>query len=68
MEEALHDFEGTIAAVSHDRYFLDAIADTIVVLDDLKLQRHQGSFSEFWMNHRPRPGPASGQADLDRDL
>ncbi|MFP4511304.1 MAG: ribosomal protection-like ABC-F family protein [Spirochaetaceae bacterium] len=66
VEEALHDFDGTIIAVSHDRYFLDAIADTIVVLDDLKLQRHQGSFSEFWMRHRPRSGPASGQADLNR--
>ncbi|TVQ27488.1 MAG: ABC transporter ATP-binding protein [Spirochaetaceae bacterium] len=66
VEEALHDFDGTIIAVSHDRYFLDAIADTIVVLDDLKLQRHQGSFSEFWMSHRPRSVPASGQADLNR--
>lgn len=66
VEKALEDFDGTIIAVSHDRYFLDAIAETIVELTDRRLQRHQGSFSEFWMSHRPRSTSSSGRANLNR--
>jgi len=32
LEEALQDFNGTILTVSHDRYFLDRIADRLLVL------------------------------------
>ncbi|MFW6292835.1 MAG: ribosomal protection-like ABC-F family protein [Spirochaetota bacterium] len=66
VEEALGEFDGTIITVSHDRYFLDAISDTIVELADLKLQRYQGSFTDYWMSRRPRSRPSAGQADLHR--
>jgi ATP-binding cassette, subfamily F, member 3 len=33
LEQALLDFEGTVIVVSHDRYFLNRIADTLVVLE-----------------------------------
>lgn len=66
VEQALEDFDGTIVAVSHDRYFLDAIAETIVELNDRRLQRHRGSFSEFWMSRRPRSASSSGRAHLNR--
>src|SRR5207249_6741935 len=33
LEEALQDFEGTIVFVSHDRYFIDAIATRLWVID-----------------------------------
>ena len=32
LEEALEDFEGTILAVSHDRYFIDRVATRIIEL------------------------------------
>ena len=32
LEEALEDFNGTLLTVSHDRYFLDRIADRLLVL------------------------------------
>jgi len=32
LEEALADFNGTIIAVSHDRYFLDRIAESLLIL------------------------------------
>jgi len=32
LEEALQDFNGTILTVSHDRYFLDRIADRLLVM------------------------------------
>jgi ABC-type multidrug transport system ATPase subunit len=48
VEEALADFEGTILAVSHDRYFLEKVADRIFILDDGAIQAYEGTFSEFW--------------------
>ena len=53
VEEALEEFDGTVLAVSHDRYFLDAIARRIVELSDRKLQGFDGSFSEFWFSRHP---------------
>lgn len=35
LEEALQNFEGTIIAVSHDRYFLDSIAEQLLVIGAL---------------------------------
>src|SRR6202011_6208606 len=34
LEEALQDFEGTIVFVSHDRYFIDAIATRLWTIED----------------------------------
>jgi ATP-binding cassette subfamily F protein 3 len=33
LEEALLEFEGTVLVVSHDRYFLNRVADLLLVLD-----------------------------------
>ena len=57
IEEALEEFNGTLLVVSHDRYFLDKIADTIVEIRDKKLEPFSGNFSEFWQSciHNKRP-------------
>lgn len=48
VEEALDEFDGTILAVSHDRYFLDSVARSIVELANRQLVRHDGGFTEWW--------------------
>jgi ATP-binding cassette subfamily F protein 3 len=35
LEDALDDYDGTLLLVSHDRYFLDQVCDTIIALDGL---------------------------------
>jgi ATP-binding cassette subfamily F protein 3 len=40
LEKALEQFDGTVIAVSHDRYFLDRIADRIVAVADLEVKTY----------------------------
>jgi ATP-binding cassette, subfamily F, member 3 len=47
LEEALQDFEGTIVFVSHDRYFIDAIATRLWVVQDGTLTMHLGNYSDL---------------------
>jgi ATP-binding cassette subfamily F protein 3 len=45
LEDALERFDGTVVAVSHDRYFLDRIADRIVVVADGEVRDYEGGWS-----------------------
>lgn len=53
VEEGLDDFDGTILTVSHDRYFLERIADTIFYIEDSRIKRHSGDFSSFMSERKP---------------
>ena len=52
LEDALLDFEGTILAVSHDRYFLDRIANRIIELHGNDTQEYTGNYSDYEQQHR----------------
>jgi ATP-binding cassette, subfamily F, member 3 len=45
LEDALERFDGTVVAVSHDRYFLDRIADRIVHVADGTVRAYEGGWS-----------------------
>jgi ATP-binding cassette subfamily F protein 3 len=45
LENALEHYDGTVVAVSHDRYFLDRIADRIVVVADGSAHAYEGGWS-----------------------
>jgi ATP-binding cassette subfamily F protein 3 len=45
LEDALERFDGTVVAVSHDRYFLDRIADRIVHVADGAVRAYEGGWS-----------------------
>jgi ATP-binding cassette subfamily F protein 3 len=45
LEAELERYPGTVVFVSHDRYFLDRIADGIVEVRDGELYRHEGGYS-----------------------
>ena len=48
LEDYLETFSGAVIAVSHDRYFLDKIAQSIFeVRDDGNIVRYTGSFSDY---------------------
>ncbi len=47
LENALLDFEGTIIAVTHDRYFLSKLANRILNFDNGKVSNFIGSYEDF---------------------
>lgn len=52
LEEALENFQGTIIAVSHDRYFLDKIFQRIYWIEDKKVHAYDGNYS--WAKEKMR--------------
>ncbi len=48
VEDALEEFTGTLVMVSHDRYFLDKLADRVLYFDPPSVNPFEGNFSEFW--------------------
>ena len=47
LEEYLIQFRGAILMVTHDRYFLDRVANRIVEVNQGKLYSYPGNYSEF---------------------
>jgi ATP-binding cassette subfamily F protein 3 len=47
LEAALEEFTGTVIVVSHDRYFLDRVADRIVAMDEGTVRVFEGGFSAY---------------------
>ncbi len=47
LENYLLDYNGGILVVSHDRYFLDKIVDTVFEIDRGRLYTYKGNYSKF---------------------
>lgn len=45
--DALQDYEGSYVAVSHDRHFLQAIANKVWYIDNGKIKEFLGTYQEF---------------------
>jgi macrolide transport system ATP-binding/permease protein len=47
LKKQIKDFKGTIILVSHDRYFLDAVAIKIWAIEGKALIEHKGNYSSY---------------------
>lgn len=47
LEETLHNFEGTVLCVSHDRYFLDQVTTRTVELEHGQARDYPGGYSDY---------------------
>jgi ATP-binding cassette ChvD family protein len=54
LERHLHDYAGTVVAVTHDRYFLDNVAGWILELDRGRGIPYQGNYSGWLEQKRQR--------------
>jgi len=53
LEEALKLFDGTLLVISHDRYFISQVANTIAAFEDGTLVRYNGDY-KFFMDSNAR--------------
>ncbi len=53
LERFLHDFSGTVVAITHDRYFLDNVAGWILELDRGQGIPFQGNYSQ-WLEQKEK--------------
>ncbi len=56
--EALRKYAGTVVFVSHDRYFVDALASRVVEVGAGRLESHPGNYEDFLLA-KARLGDAS---------
>ncbi|QEH36824.1 putative ABC transporter ATP-binding protein [Aquisphaera giovannonii] len=47
LERSIREFEGTVLVVSHDRYFLNAVADRLLVLGDGRARVIEGNYETY---------------------
>lgn len=47
LEQALKEYEGTLIMVSHDRYFLNAVAERIYEIENGEVKKYDGNFGEY---------------------
>ena len=47
LEQYLESFKGAVIVVSHDRYFLDKVADHLLVLENNEIKEYNGIVSDY---------------------
>lgn len=52
LEETLKEFEGTLLFVSHDRYFINKLADKVLTLEDGTVREYNGDYAYYQEEHK----------------
>jgi len=47
LEEAIKEFDGTVIVVSHDRYFVNAVSDLLIVMEPDKVEVVYGNYDMY---------------------
>jgi len=47
LEEALKDYQGTVLFISHDRYFINKLANKILYIEDKKIKEYIGNYDDY---------------------
>ena len=64
LEDYLDHFEGAVMTVSHDRYFLDKIADRLFVFDNHKISIVQKTYSDYLDELDKKKEPVSSPKEI----
>ena len=51
LEEALKEYKGTVLFVSHDRFFINAIANRVLNIENYKIKSYYGNYDDFTMKN-----------------
>ena len=47
LETALLDYQGTLLIISHDRYFINKLADYLYIIEDKKVRYFSGNYEDY---------------------
>ncbi len=70
LEEVLREYDGTVIMVSHDRYFISAVADQIWAAEDGIVRIYEAGYAQYLtlreqgryqLEVEPAPAPATGR-------
>lgn len=67
LERSIREFEGTVLVVSHDRYFLNAVADRLIVIKDGKARTIEGDYETFQRLTAQENSVAAAKTEAARD-
>lgn len=70
LEDYLESFQGAVVTISHDRYFLDKVVDTIFEFrGNGEIREYTGGYSDYLEKCEPEPGDAgAGMADKAKTM
>jgi len=63
LERHLHDYTGTVVAITHDRYFLDNVAGWILELDRGRGMPYEGNYSGWLVQKQKRLAQEGSQEE-----
>ena len=66
LEQFLHKYEGAVMAVTHDRYFLDDVAEWICEVDRGQLYPYGGNYPPTWKRRPPASRPRTSRTRAAR--
>ena len=66
LEETLDNFNCTLFFISHDRYFINKIATTIIEADNHKLKKYNGNY-DYFKHEKVKLLAASKEADSHKE-
>jgi sulfate-transporting ATPase len=66
LEEYLRNYTGTYILVTHDRYFLDNVANRMLELDRGRIQSYKGNYSDF-LEQKEREREIKARGDSKRE-
>lgn len=61
LEDYLQGFPGPILVVSHDRFFLDKLAESVMEVRDGEILRYTGNWSDWQRKRREEEAPAKAE-------
>ena len=67
LENFVKNAKSAVLVVSHDRYFLDAIAGSILELDDGRLTRYSGNYTKYVAEKRARDEQLARKAKANHE-
>jgi ATP-binding cassette subfamily F protein 3 len=76
LEKAIREFDGTVVFVSHDRYFINQVADHLLVVEPDRFRVVDGGYDTYLhlarqsaaavLNEKPKPAKATRRRQSDR--